>query len=80
MPEINLFKAENINIDLPKKESSSVANFSFATIPGTGSAAGFSFTSGNAQSHHLEWSIQLRFVNGSNENIIINQINCKFTG
>lgn len=78
MSEINILKIGNIN--LPRKESRSVDNFSFASIPGTGSAAGFVFLPDSSESNILDWSIELRFVNGSNESIIVDQVGCKFLG
>ena len=80
MPDINLIKTGDISITLPQKVSSLVANFSFATIPGTGAAAGFKFFQNSTESNLLDWSIELRFVNGSSENIIVNQVNCEFHG
>jgi len=80
MLDINLIKTGDANINLPKKTSTSIANFSFATIPGTGAAAGFRFFPGSLDSNLLDWSIDLRFVNGSDSIVIINQVNCEFRG
>jgi len=65
---------------LPKKATLPMEGFSYATIPGTGSAAGFVFNGDDVISNCLDWSIELNFVNGSEKNVIVNKVSCDFFG
>lgn len=79
MIDFNL-EAGNIKIVLPEKKISPLTNFSFSTVLGTGAAAGFRFFPNTQDSSLLDWSIDLKFVNGSDTNVIVNQVSCEFYG
>lgn len=78
--DTNIVKLDKL-IEINKSKPVSFQQFSVSTISGTGSAIGFNLENSSLDNFStLDWSIILKIVNASKEDLIIEDIQSKWIG